>query len=83
MDSRFELPPKKKVKSGKGSKPRMSIGFYKNTDDTTENDILNLCKNDKLSEADILYKYFKTESPSDIKRILLYTAIKDLGLLKE
>jgi len=79
---RFEEAPNKKNSPKGESKGRMSIGFYKNLEDATEKDILALTDN-TLSECEIMHKYFNTNSPSEIKRVLLYTAIKDLGLLRE
>ena len=79
---RFETPQKKTTKEG-GSKPRMSVGYYKNTENTTEKDIMALLKDETLSEFDIVTKYHETTSPTEIKRNNLYFYAKELGLLKD
>lgn len=88
----FELPPqKKKSKTGKGAKPRFSLGFYKNVEHATETDILSLVdkKYKNKSEADIMYDWFKSigiqnaTSPTNMKRALLYNASLQLGYIKE
>jgi hypothetical protein len=81
--ARFEKPPMEKVSARKEAvKPRTTVSFYKMREHSPNLDILNMSKDSTLSEQDIMNKYFDTNSPTEVARILLYTALKDLGLLK-
>jgi hypothetical protein len=85
VTTRFEVPPSKagKTRKGETANPRTSIGFYKNVDDAkSEKDIMALMT-EEISEYELLTRYFDSHSPTDIKRIILFTAGKDLGLISE
>ena len=83
--SKFVVPPQKTGgRKGNAEHPRISFGFYKIPgDEKGQTDIMALCSDKKLSERDIIYRWLEVGNPTDATRTLLYTALHDLGLLKE
>ena len=82
---KFEIPPAKVGgRKGNAKHPRVSFGFYKTPGETIgQVDIMSLCTDKKLSERDVIYRWLEVGNPTDATRTLLYTALSDLGLLKE